>query len=255
MSPIDETPSIARVYDCLVGGNQSFEWDRDAAAALLRKNPHAQTAALQNRHFMQEAVAEACRLGVSQFLDVGCGIPSSPNPHEIAKDYFGDEAAVVYVDNDPVVENLANSMLRMDEGKKSFVLRDATFPAGILRDAQRRLDFSRPVAVILAAVLHFIHDQEQAEWIVDQLMAPMASGSLLVLSHATAELDPVVNKSAAEYRKAGLSVELRTAREVERLLCGLEQLPPGLVSAAEWLGEPEAERRHAALYAVVARKP
>jgi len=186
-------PHAARVYDFYLGGKDHFAADRETGQALMRVVPTIRAAARENRAFLGRAVrflvAEA---GVRQFLDIGTGLPSANNVHEVAQG-LAPSCRVVYVDNDPIVLAHARALLTSaPEGKTAYIQADLREPEKILSDPATRatLDFSQPIALMLVAVLHFVPDEEQPRRIVDTLLGALSSGSYLVASHVTAEHDP-----------------------------------------------------------------
>ncbi|GAA4263745.1 SAM-dependent methyltransferase [Dactylosporangium darangshiense] len=183
------TPHPARRYNYWLGGKDHFAADRESGDAIAAVFPHVREAALQNRWFLQRAVAYlAGQAGIRQFLDVGVGIPLSPNTHEIAQD-FAPDCRVVYVDNDPIVLTHARALLTSDPaGATAYVEADLRDPAAILDDpgVHHTIDLSQPVGLLLVAVLHFLDDDE-ATRAVAELRAALAPGSYIVLSHGTTD--------------------------------------------------------------------
>jgi hypothetical protein len=229
------TPNPARIYDYLLGGKDHFPADRAAAEQLLALVPEARAGARENRTFLGRAVRYlAEQAGIRQFLDLGTGIPSQGNVHEVAHTVAPD-AQVVYVDNDPVVHVHANALLA--EPTTAAVLADLREPERIVSHPKTRalLDFTRPVAVLLVAVLHFLEDVDDPAGIVGYLRGVMAPGSFLVVSHATGDFRPeVAGEVTAVYDKASAPLVLRSRAEVARLFHGFGLLPPGLVQPAAW---------------------
>jgi hypothetical protein len=249
------------VYDFLLGGKDNFAADRAAAAEGLKANPNAATAPLQNRAFLGRVVrflsAEA---GIRQFLDIGTGLPTSSNVHEVAQ-AADPSARVVYVDNDPIVLTHARALLTSTpEGRTAYI--DAS-----LQDVDRilaapelndNLDLGKPVAVLLFAILHFLDDDDDPYGIVDRLMAALPSGSYLVVSHITADHDPESWARFAEImRRQGITTRLRAHAEVARFFTGLELVDPGVVPILRWRPDHDEPLTDAqvALYGGVGRKP
>ncbi len=232
-----DIPHSARMYDWFLGGKDHFEVDREAAERVLTVFPTMRTAVWANRAFMHRATRTLAQRGLRQWLDVGTGIPTSPNLHEVAQS-VAPEARVVYVDNDPIV--LAHSralMTSTPEGRTAYVHGDARNPDAILNapEVARTLDPAQPVVLSMVALLHFVPELEEARAIVERLLEPLPSGSALVLSHATAELDPEGAPMVQEiYNKAGTTLRLRSRAEFETLFEGLELLEPGIVPAHRW---------------------
>nr|WP_324617492.1 SAM-dependent methyltransferase [Streptomyces sp. NRRL S-1868] len=228
-------PHPARMYDYLLGGKTHYAADRRAAAAVRCVLPHAPAAARHNRSFMRRAVRCLAREhGIRQFLDIGTGIPTPPNLHQVAQREH-PEARIVYCDNDPIVLAHARALMNStDEGVIDYVQADVRDPQAILGHAARTLDFTRPVAVSLVALLHFIPDGDDPHGIVQALLRPLPAGSALILSHGTADLDPRAEAAARIYTASGLTCTLRARPAVAQLLAGLELLDPGLVPTAAW---------------------
>jgi hypothetical protein len=235
------TPNPARIYDYLLGGKDHFPADRNAAKELLAVVPQARQGARENRAFLHRAVGFLARqAGIRQFLDIGTGLPTQGNVHQIAQ-AVAPGVRVVYVDNDPVVHAHADALLA-DHAHTIAVLADLRQPQAILGhpEVRRLLDFTRPVAVLLVAVLHFIKDEEDPPGIVAQLREAMAPGSFLVVSHATADFHPDVAATVTSvYRRASAPLTLRSHAAIARCLDGFDLLPPGLVPPAAW--RPDGE--------------
>ncbi|MEV7623567.1 SAM-dependent methyltransferase [Actinoplanes sp. NPDC089786] len=253
-------PHPARVYDFLLGGKDNFAADRAAAAEGLKANPNVATAPRENRAFMGRVVRHlAGEAGVTQFLDIGSGLPTSPNVHETAQ--AADPAArVVYVDNDPLVLTHARALLTSTpEGRTAYVdadLREADriLPAPEARDT---LDLGRPVAVLLMGVLHFFPDDDAYD-LVPTIMAGLPSGSYVAISHVTGDHDPEGwARFTAVMRRQGIESHLRDRAGVARFFDGLELVEPGVVPILGWRPEGPATLTDAqvALYGGVARKP
>ena len=255
----------ARMYDYLIGGKDHFEADRAAIAALLKAVPNARTGARENRAFLGRAVkylvAEA---GIRQFLDIGSGLPTASNVHEVAQ-AIAPETRVAYVDNDPIVMAHARALLTSHaSGRTVYIQQDLHNPDAILSDPAVRatLDFDQPVALMLVAVLHFFPDAEKPADIVATLLAALPPGSYLVASHTTPDFNDA--KAAADgvqaVQRAGVAFQARSAGEfADVALTGLELVQPGLVPVSEWRPEPCAgpipPPAEVGYYGVVARKP
>ncbi|SNT46721.1 S-adenosyl methyltransferase [Actinacidiphila glaucinigra] len=227
----------ARVYDVFLGGKDNYPVDRDAAAAALAANPRGYLDVRHNRDFLRRAVNHiAGETGIRQFLDIGTGLPTQENVHQIAQRIVPD-ARVVYVDNDPVVLAHARALLTSGpEGRTDYIDADLRDPAAILRDAAGTLDLAEPVALVLVAVLHFVEDDE-AYGIVKHLVDALPSGSHVVLSHLTSDLNAEqIAKVAKTYKDRGFSFVLREHAEVLRFITdnGLEIVEPGLVPVHHW---------------------
>jgi hypothetical protein len=237
---IDPTrPQTARMYDYLLGGEDHFDVDRETMETGLRSWPGARVFAQENRRFLARAVEYLTReAGVRQFLDIGSGLPSANNVHEVAQ-RFAPDSRVVYVDNDPLVMAHAQVLLTSGlAGRTAFIQADLRQPDTILANQVLRdtLDFSQPVALMLNAILHFIHDDDEPGAIVSTLMAALPPGSYLVSTHVTAELDPdSVHGLERIYRAGGLWAGARTGDEFRRMFFDeLDLVPPGLVPITDW---------------------
>ncbi len=241
---IDMTkPHPARRYDYWLGGKDNFQADRDAAEAIAAVFPHIRTAARENRAFMQRAVRFlAAEAGIRQFLDIGTGLPTANNVHDVAQG-IAPESRIVYVDNDPLVLTHARALLTSSpEGATAYIDADARNPEKILLDPAVRdtLDLSQPVALLLVAVLHFIEDGDDPYAIVKRLVGALPAGSYLVLSHAT--FDPLDPETIAAMNAVNEGIKPRfsprTMAEVSRFFDGLDLLEPGIVSVSDWRPEP-----------------
>ncbi|MEV5551123.1 SAM-dependent methyltransferase [Streptomyces sp. NPDC052309] len=245
----------ARVYDWLLGGKDNYPVDEAVGETLPAE---ARDAARQNRAFMHRAAAHLAAQGVDQFLDIGTGIPTEPNLHQIVQRTV-PTARVVYADNDPIVLRHAEALLvSRPEGATDYIQADVREPDEIVRHARRVLDFDRPVALSLIALMHFVPDEQDAHGIVRSLVGTLAPGSHLVLSHAAIDLFPeLAEQVIAQYAKGGIRLGFRTRAEVARFFDGLELVAPGLVTATEWYGpeqQPPAPEP-SGIYAAVARIP
>ncbi|SOE07703.1 SAM-dependent methyltransferase [Streptomyces sp. Ag109_G2-15] len=237
---IDTTrPHPARVYDWFLGGKDNYPVDEQLGRQIAAIDGGAPRAARANRAFMRRATrALAEETGIRQFLDIGTGIPTEPNLHQIAQSVAPD-ARVVYVDNDPIVLAHANALLRgTPEGVTEYVQADARDPRAILEQAARVLDFDRPVALSLIALLHFVADEDGAHELVGTLVDALAPGSCLVLSTMTADFEPEnVHRGIAAYAAGGVTLVARSQAEVGVFFEGLRLLEPGIVSVADWRPE------------------
>jgi len=230
-----DTPNPARIYDWLLGGKDHFPADRVAADALLKLAPQARESATENRTFLGRVVRFLVgEAGIRQFLDIGTGIPTSPNVHQIAQQ-LAPEARVVYVDNDPIVHVHANALLA-DNGTAA-VLADLRKPEQLLGDPAvgKLIDFDQPVGLLLVAVLHFVADQDDPAGIVARLRDTMVPGSYVAVSHATADFHPEVEAEVtAIYQQTSAPLVLRSRDQIARLFDGFELVTPGLVQPADW---------------------
>ncbi|MFD5475806.1 SAM-dependent methyltransferase [Streptomyces hawaiiensis] len=227
----------ARVYDVFLGGKDHYPADRDAAAAALAANPRGYLDVRHNRDFLRRAVTTLVEQdGIRQFLDIGTGLPTAENVHQIAQ-RITPESRVVYVDNDPVVLAHARALLTSGpEGRTDYIDADLRDPARILEQAAKTLDFDRPVALCLVAILHFVADEE-AYPLVSGLLDELPDGSRLVLSHLTEDLNPEnIRAVQRTYTERGFTFVLRSRADVERFFTenGLEITDPGVVPAHRW---------------------
>ena len=250
--------NVARAWNYMVGGKDNFEADREAARQLMEVAPVIRIAAPASRAFLGRAVRYlAAEAGIRQFLDIGTGLPTAGNTHEIAQ-AVAPECRVVYVDNDPVVLVHARALLTSDPaGATSYIDADARDPDTIVSQAGATLDFAEPVAIMMVDLLNFI-DDEAAAAILPRLTAAVVPGSYLAIMHPASDLDPALLEAAQRWNQlAAQPVRLRSRADMTGFLAGLELVEPGLVTVPEW--RPEADAPRAAevipLYAVVARKP
>jgi SAM-dependent methyltransferase len=234
-----EQANVARVYDALLGGSHNFAVDRDVASALVAIEPSSRDAARANRQFLGRAVKFLVKSGIRQFLDIGSGVPTSGNVHEIAQSAAPD-AHVVYVDTDPVAIAHSKSILAGNE-RATIVQADLREPDAILShpDVKRLIDFDRPVALLLVAVLHFITDEERPGDLVRRLADALVPGSYLVISHATLDGRPPQVGEAIEklYSRTSAPGRPRDHASVEAFFDGFEILEPGLVYLPQWRPE------------------
>jgi hypothetical protein len=247
----------ARVYDYWLGGKDHFAADREAGDRVIAIRPAIRSDVRENRAFLRRAVrflvAEA---GIRQFLDIGTGLPSAGNTHEVAQ-AEAPESRVVYVDNDPMVLAHARALLTGTPGTTAYLDADLRDPGTILRDAERTLDLSRPVAVMLVAILHHIRGEDDPAGIIRTLMAAVPPGSYLVLSHPAADVQAdAVAKVAVEYNEHVVTGQVRRTRDqVAGFFEGLELLPPGVVQTPRWRPEsPAGSGRPVPMWAAVGRK-
>jgi hypothetical protein len=255
-------PHSARVYDYLLGGKDNFAADREAAAQITGVWPSLPTSMRANRNFMTRVVHHlATEHGIRQFLDIGTGLPTHPNLHEVVQGVAA-ESRVVYVDNDPIVLAHARALLTSTaEGRTTYIDASLRDPEAILRAPQLidTLDFDQPVALCVLAVMHYIVDEQEAHAILDTLMRPLVSGSALALSTATADTAPdEVGRGIAVYNARGIVSKVRTGPEVEGLFAGLDLVEPGVALVHRW--RPDAESKaiddtKVSMYGGVALKP
>jgi len=261
--PIDTSrPHPARVYDWFLGGKDNYPVDEELGRRILELEPHARRSAHSNRSFMHRATRwSAAEAGIRQFLDIGTGIPTEPNLHQLAQATAPD-ARVLYVDNDPIVLAHAEALLRgRPEGVTQYAQADVREPRTILDQAARVLDLDRPVALSLVALMHFISDEEGAYELVGSLVDALPAGSCLVLSMITGDYDPgTMERAVQTYAAGGVTLVARSHAEVTRFFTGLEVVEPGIVSLPEWhpelaVGEDVQGDASVPLYAGVGIKP
>ncbi|MEC3998789.1 SAM-dependent methyltransferase [Actinacidiphila sp. DG2A-62] len=255
-------PHSARVYDYILGGKDNYPPDREAAEKMLAGWPGFRLSARENRTFMHRAVRYLAEQGIDQFLDIGTGIPTSPNLHEVAQGVV-PAARVVYVDNDPIV--LAHAGARLNstpEGRIAYLHADMRDPDAVFESPEvgETLDLSRPVGLSIIAVLQFVTDDQQAYDLVRRYLAPLPAGSFLVISTVTiASNTEQIGGVVAEYTRRGMPARHRTREQVEPFFEGLEQVDPGIVLVHRWRPEPGSEGRvkdsDVAMIGAVARKP
>jgi SAM-dependent methyltransferase len=226
----------ARVYDWWLGGEHNFRADQDAARAMIAIEPNARGIARANRAFLGRAVRFlAAEAGIRQFLDIGSGIPTANNVHQVAQ-ATAPGSRVVYADVDDIA--VAHSRLILDDNPDATVLQaDLRDPASILSDPETQLllDFTRPVAVLLAAVVHFLDDADNPEQIVATLRDALAPGSYLVISHACRDAMPAAGAVETVYRSRVASRgRARTREEIARFFDGFDLVDPGLAWITQW---------------------
>ena len=247
----------ARVYDYWLGGKDNFAVDREAAEEVLRARPAIRLNVRSNRAFLARSVRYlADEQGLRQFLDIGTGIPSASNTHEVAQS-VSPGARVVYVDNDPIVLAHARALLTSASGDTAYIDADLRDTGRILAEAARTLDFTQPVAIMLIAVLHLIPDEDDPWAIVSGLMGAVPPGGHLVISHPASDVEAdSAARAAQRYNELVASPMRRRSREeVRRFFGGLDLVEPGIVQLHQWRpsgGEPAAPSSG---YGAVGRKP
>jgi len=256
-------PHPARMYDYYLGGKNHFAADRETAEKGLAGWPAGRLAARENRAFLGRAVRFlAAGAGIRQFLDIGTGLPTTNNVHEVAQ-AVAPSSRVVYTDNDPLVLAHARALLTSSpEGRTAYIHADLRDPQSILSDPSVRevLDFSQPIALMLVAVLHFVPDEFKPAQVMATLIDALPSGSYLVASHITGEHDPDGPATGARaHQAAGLPAQLRDSDQFAQLaFSGLELVPPGVVLVSEWRPEGDGPRptpAEVSWYGGVARIP
>ncbi|MBV7703418.1 SAM-dependent methyltransferase [Nocardia nova] len=265
--PVDLRTDVAhpaRMYDYFLGGKDHYEADRRAAETALANFPAVRLTARTNREFMRTATRYLAEQGVRQFLDIGTGIPTEPNLHQVAQEH-ACESRVVYVDNDPIVLAHARALLvSAPEGRTTYVQADAADPEAILasRELRDTLDLSQPVAISLMAVVHFVPGDVYA--MVNTLMDALAPGSYLAMSHVTTDFDNGANdpdgmgRLLQVYSDQGIPVRPRSRDEVARFFDGLELVEPGVEVIHRWRQEgiehPADHDKKVSLYGAVGKK-
>jgi len=248
---------VARVYNYWLGGKDNFAADRAAGEQAIKAFPNIVLSARANRAFLARAVRFLAEEGIRQFLDIGTGIPSANNTHQVAQ-LVAPESRVVYVDNDPVVLAHARALLASDpKGATDYMDADLRNPLQILAGAERLLDFGRPVAVMLMAILQHIDDEDDPYQIVGTLLSAMPAGSYLALSHPAKDIDAESMAKMADSLNQTMAekVTFRDRPAVARFFNGLELVAPGMVQASKWRPASDAEAASpAALWAGLARK-
>jgi S-adenosyl methyltransferase len=252
----------ARVYDYLLGGKDNYPPDREAAEQLIKAVPSAPVTVWHNRLFLRRLTRYlAAEQGIGQFLDIGTGIPTSPNLHEIAQQ-VNPAARVVYVDNDPIVLAHAHARLTSDpRGLVAYLHADLRDANALLTspDLTATLDFSRPVGLTILSTLHLLTDPEEARELLGRYVAPLASGSFVALSVTTNDdATPDGDQATSVLSAHGIPILQRTRAEVAALFDGLELIEPGVVPVNQWRPDadtPEVDLSLIGLYCGVARKP
>jgi hypothetical protein len=249
----------ARVYDYLLGGRANFKVDREAANVTYAAWPGGIDAVRsdvrEHRAALGRVVRYFVRDGVTQFLDIGTGIPKQNNVHEVAAE--AADARIVYVDWDPIVLAHAHQLLRgTREGTVSYIYGDLHDPQPILREAAKTLDFSRPVAIMLFGILHFFSDADDPRGVLGQLLEPLPAGSGLALSHLASDLHPEEMSEAFSRLNSRMAetVTLRSHDEVAALLTGLDLVEPGVVQTASWRPDPGVATPASQVWIGVGRK-
>ncbi|MFD7537610.1 SAM-dependent methyltransferase [Streptomyces sp. NPDC059819] len=258
-----DRPHSARMYDYYLGGKTNYAVDREAAEAVIEQFPAILTVARINRAFMHRSARFlAAERGIRQFLDIGTGIPTEPNLHEVAQS-VDPRCKVAYVDTDPIVLAYADSLLTSSpEGETTYLEGNVTEPEDVIAAVKEDgcLSFEEPIALTLHALLHFVTDEQDAYAIVERLLAELPSGSYLSLSHCTGDFAPKPWQAIVDlYTKKGTPVQVRSHEEVLRFFSGLDLVEPGLAVAHRWQPRPASgpslvNDADASLYAAVAMK-
>jgi O-methyltransferase involved in polyketide biosynthesis len=255
-------PHPARVYDWWLGGKDNYPVDEELARRILAVDATAVRGARANRRFMHRATRTTAEAGIRQFLDIGTGIPTEPNLHQVAQSIAPD-ARVVYADNDPIVLRHAEALLHGSAvGSTEYVHADVRDPDTILRLAGETLDFTQPVALSLVALTHYLGEEPDGDdvyGLIKRYVDVLAPGSYLVMSQVTPDLNPeAIAKAADHFRHSGTPFHPRTLAEFSRFFDGLELLGPGVISVYGWRPDPEDVAAQAEgivpLYGAVAHK-
>jgi SAM-dependent methyltransferase len=254
-------PQSARVYDYWLGGKDNFPADRAMGEAIAEQVPTIRTQVRAQRAFLGRTVRYLVReAGIRQFLDIGTGIPTAGNVHDVAQE-FAPQSRVLYVDNDPIV--LAHSRALVPstpQGRVAFILADLREPEAILGDAAvaKTLDLTQPVGLVLIGIMHHLRDDDDPRRIVATLVDALAPGSYLVLSQTTPDFDPEAMRGlAAASERGGIPNVPRTFADTEPFFSGLELVDPGLVPIVSWRPDlgTQQDPRSVYVYGGVARKP
>jgi hypothetical protein len=259
-APFDTSVAhVARVYNYWLGGKDYFAADRAAGEQAIKAFPNIVLSARANRAFLARAVRFlAGEAGIRQFLDIGTGIPSANNTHEVAQ-AVAPESRIVYVDNDPIVLTHARALLTSSPtGATDYIDADLRNPQQILTGAAQVLDYDRPVAIMLMAILQHLHEEDDPYQVVATLMDAMPPGSYLALSHPAKDIDAEAMAKMADSLNKMMAekVTFRDRAAVARFFDGLELVEPGMVQASKWRPANEAEAASpAALWAGLARTP
>jgi hypothetical protein len=248
---------IARVYDFWLGGKDNFAVDREVGKQVLEVHPETVLSVRANRAFLARSVRYLAEQGIRQFLDVGTGLPSGNNTHEVAQT-VAPESRVAYVDNDPIVLTHARALLTSSpQGETGYLDADIRDPEGIVTGAAELLDFAEPVGVMLVAVLHMLKDDERPGEIVDRFVAAVPPGSFLVISHLASDVQREAMAEMGRRLNSAMTQQftMRTRAQVTGYFHGLTLVDPGVVLTHEWRPvSPDDGKTPGVLWAGVARK-
>jgi len=266
-APLEEQPKvdvdtgvahIARVYNYWLGGKDNFAADREAAELVISSYPNILASVRAQRDFLGRAVEYlVAQVGIRQFLDIGTGLPTASNTHEVAQ-LVAPESRVVYVDNDPIVLSHARALLASDpQGSTAYLDADLRDTAEVLAEAADTLDFSQPIAVMLIGVLHCIPDADDPAGLVRRLLDAVPPGSYLVIAHPASDIHARQIGAAANRLNQVMAdpVTMRSHAQVARFFDGLDLVEPGLVQVHRWRADPADPDAELANYGGVARKP
>jgi hypothetical protein len=254
------TPNSARMWNYWIGGKDNYAADRAAAEAVIAAFPVLPVIARHSRRFLVDVVQQLAAVnGVRQFLDIGTGLPTADNTHEVAQ-RVAPESRVLYVDSDPVVLAHARALLTSTpEGETDFVQADLRDTGAILAQAARTLDLSQPVAILLIAVLHFIGEDDDPYAIVARLMDAVPAGSYLAIAHAASDMGTAETQAGFRIYNERSPVQLtpRSRQQIDRLVAGLDPVGPGVVPMSQWFepGQPGSDGADLTGYYCLVRKP
>jgi len=246
-------PHSARIWNYLLGGKDNFPADREAADAVLVQLPEIRDFAIAGRQFLGRAIGFlAGEGGIRQFLDIGTGLPTADNTHELAQ-RIAPDSKIVYVDNDPLVLVHARALLTSDPlGSADYIDADIRDPEKILQGARLTLDFSRPIAVMMVGILGHIPDEDNPAQVARAFVDVLPPGSYLVINDS---ITTPANDSAVETAQSkGANYNLRTVEQISAFFAGLEVVPPGVVSTPLWRPAPDTKPTELAVYCGVGRK-
>lgn len=253
-----EKPSAARCYDYFLGGSYNFESDRELGRRVEQAVPNIRDTAYNNRSYLRRIVRFCLSQGIRQFIDIGSGLPTVGNVHEIAQQ-VDPQAPVVYVDHEPVAVTHSLHMLEGNEFA-SMVHADVIYTNDVLDapETRRLIDFSQPVAVLMVALLHFISDDQGPKEIIKRFYERMAPGSLLAISHGASDVYPEIALPIVDLYRDSEPVSLRSREQVSELMSDFDMVEPGVVFVPEWRPETDEDRwpepAKSILYAAAGRK-
>ncbi|GAA4727556.1 SAM-dependent methyltransferase [Phytohabitans rumicis] len=250
-------PHSARLWNYWLGGKDNFACDREAGNEIARRFPSIIQLARADREFLRRVVGYfVAEQGIGQILDIGTGLPTADNTHEVAQK-IAPQTRVVYVDNDPLVLSHARALLTSGpEGATDYLDADLNDPEGILREAARTLDFTKPVAVTMLGIVHFILDDDKARAVIRQFVDALPSGSFLTIAHGCHDINRAEADDIVGYwnERGTPKIVYRSSEEIARFFDGLEVLEPGVVSCSRWRPEPGDIDIDVNQYAGVGRK-
>ncbi len=237
-----DIPSVARIYDYLLGGKDNYPADRAVGESMIAQLPNVRRAVHWNRAFLRRVVRYLVgQAGIKQIIDLGAGLPTAGNTHEVALEVC-PQARVVYVDHDPVVLVHARSMLHAVPGA-AVIGRDLLKPELILADPALRalIDFGEPVALLFLSILHFVADEDDPAGLIRTLLAPFPAGSYVAISHATPDEVPEVSDVERVFDQATTPAHVRSRAQIKNLVAGMEIIEPGLTWPPQWRPDPGEE--------------